>query len=841
MKKTILILSCWLLGLVPSMAQQRKMSDVQHIADSILNRPTRFGKKAKAVKTRSVIAASEVLSNKPDAFYICEAGNEGYAIISADERMTPVLGFSQSRNFDPANIPAALQELLDSYTREYEALTSGKPMRPVKRKIEGVKEQVGPLFITQWGQNVPYNNRCPELRGEHCVTGCVAISTAQTLYYYQYPESAQGKVNYVSTTNQIPIQEDLSTFTFNWPFIKSSYKYGAMVKECEAVADLVYCCAAAVQMDFGLKESSATSTNQVKALVENFGYDPDIAITHRDYMAYNEWQALMLNELNNERPIVYSAVSPEVGGHSFIIDGYKADEEGYPFYHVNWGWDGRFDDYYKLSALEADGDDYSQNHEAIIGIKPDNGIRDSEFYWQAKEVILNPARINPKNTHKFTITVNNMFNYSYKAFVGRIYFYLRDANQKEILVGSQGLDNVSFCYGLGTLNVNGTLPNDIAEGDYTLIMRSKADDSNKYETVTYPSPKVLTVSTITEKYTPKMQVNELTNMGEDRNGLSVALRATRPRNSAAKSFTGWLQLAVADEEGNILQHFGSVYYIDDLKQGYYQQYAITFEGQLPDYLNDGAYRLYLVANQNGYLEWGKVTQFKIEGDKIREGIEIYIPFWLEDGKIIYHKESEEDWPEFYANIQVTDMQITAFDPDTRHINMQMSNVINMGNDPFNGVFSMVVYDKTDNLITEFGETQKVGTVLEHFSMIPNKSYDFSGHLPNDLEDGNYTVKIAAKQNGCRGWSPLRGWAMNGGYIVGKDEKLNFDFIIMNKKMYKVDTDGIGNVNDNGNDNGNGNGNGIYDLSGRKVNSQPSTLNSQLKKGIYVVGNKKVVK
>ena len=50
MKKTILILSCWLLGLVPSMAQQRKLSDVQHIADSILNRPTRFGKKAKAVK-----------------------------------------------------------------------------------------------------------------------------------------------------------------------------------------------------------------------------------------------------------------------------------------------------------------------------------------------------------------------------------------------------------------------------------------------------------------------------------------------------------------------------------------------------------------------------------------------------------------------------------------------------------------------------------------------------------------------------------------------------------------------------------------------------------------------
>jgi hypothetical protein len=34
--------------------------------------------------------------------------------------------------------------------------------------------------------------------------------------------------------------------------------------------------------------------------------------------------------------------------------------------------------------------------------------------------------------------------------------------------------------------------------------------------------------------------------------------------------------------------------------------------------------------------------------------------------------------------------------------------------------------------------------------------------------------------------------------------------------------------------------GIYDLSGRKINSQFSTLNSQLKKGIYIVGGKKVL-
>lgn len=828
MNKTILILTCWLLGLAPSMAQQRKMADVQHLADSILNRPTRWGKKAKTIRTRRVVAASELQNDKQDAFYICEAGEDGYAIISADERMTPVLGFSQTKGFDATNIPAGLQELLDCYTREYEVLTSGKPAKPARHKIEGIKEQVGPLFITQWGQSVPYNNRCPELNGKRCITGCIAISTSQTLYYYQYPDLGTGIVDYQTRTNKIPIQEDLSTFKFNWPFIKGSYKYGATEKECDEVANLVYACAVAVQMDFGIRESSASSTNQVKALVENFGYDPDIACLHRAYMTNNEWQTLLLNELNNERPIVYAAVSPSVGGHSFIIDGYKADENGYPFYHVNWGWEGRHDDFFKLSALEADGDEYSQEHEAIIGIKPDNGTRDSEIYWQAKEVILKSAIVNPNQTHKFTITVNNMFNYSYKTFRGKIEFYLQDANHKEILVGSQGLNNVPFCYGLTTFSVEGTLPQDITEGDYTLIIRSKAEDGDRYETVTYPSTKVLTVSTITQKYTPKMQIYELTNAGEDWSGLSVAVRATWPRNIATRPFTGWLQMAVADDEGNLLQHFGKVHYIDNLENGYIEQVAITFEGQLPDYLQDGKYRLYLVANQSGYLERGIVTQFKLENGQVVDGPEIYIPFWLEDGKIIYHKESEEDLPEFYADIQVTDMQVTSFDPATRHIDMQMNNVINIGNEPFTGTFSMVVYDETDNLITEFGETQKISSVLKHYYMITDKVFNFSGHLPNELEDGNYIVKIAAKQNGYRGWSPIKGWILQDGGIGPRNIALNFDFHIMYGKMYKVDTDGqmapIVESEEGP----------VYNLSGQKINSQ-------LRKGIYIVGGRKVVR
>lgn len=824
MKKLLIIFSCWLLGLVPNMAQQRKIADVQHLADSILNRPTRFGKRVKTIRTQRIIAASELRNAQQNGFYICEAGDDGYAVISADERMNPVLGFSQNRRFDTDNIPAGLQELLSSYTREYEALTSGKPARLVTRRIEGVKEQVGPLFTTQWGQGTPFNTRCPELNGEKCITGCVAISTSQTLYYYQYPDSATGTVNYVSKTNKIPIQEDLSTFKFNWPYIKSNYKNEATTEERNEVANLVYACAAAVQMDFGIKESGATSINQVKALVENFGYDPDIACIRKDYTTTNEWQTLMLNELNNERPIIYSAKSPTVGGHSFIVDGYKADENGYPFYHVNWGWEGYCDDFYKLSAMDADGDEYSQSHEAIIYLMPDNKQRDSEVFWQAQDAILKPARINPKDKQNFTITLNNLFNYSYKTFNGKFEFYLEDVNHKEILVATQNIYNVPFCYGMSTMSVDATLPENIAEGDYTLIIRSKTADSNKYETVTYSPPVILTVSSITEYHTPKMAVKELTNKGEDWNGLSMATYATYPLNTDPMPFTGWLQMAVTNEEGSILLHFGSVYYINGLEQGQYLRKGITFSGQLPDNLDDGKYYLCLAANQNGYLEWGKVTGFN--------GEDLSIPFLLEDRKITY-PEPESEPIEYYANLQATDMSVKSFDPYTRQIDMQMTNVINRGDDPFKGVFSMVVYDEKDSLLTEFGETVKVNTELPRNNYFTDY-FNFSGNLPNELTDGVYTVKIAAKQNGCIGWSPIKGWNLQGTWNID----LHFDFHIMNNIMY--DTDGytsIENVrvrNEKSTD-------AIYDLSGRKVNSQLSTLNSQLKKGIYIVNGRKVVR
>ena len=63
-------------------------------------------------------------------------------------------------------------------------------------------------------------------------------------------------------------------------------------------------------------------------------------------------------------------------GHSYVCDGYDKDE----YFHINWGWGGMSDGYFKLSALTPSSQGiggsnagYNARQEIIYNIKPDEG------------------------------------------------------------------------------------------------------------------------------------------------------------------------------------------------------------------------------------------------------------------------------------------------------------------------------------------------------------------------------------------------------------------------------------------------------------------------------------
>lgn len=106
-------------------------------------------------------------------------------------------------------------------------------------------------------------------------------------------------------------------------------------------------CGYSVKMGYSTSFSSAWITSIRPAMIKYFGYDPDMQYVERFNFTVNQWNDMMYNELREGRPVIYGAMTPEGSGHCFIIDGYEKGD----FFHINWGWSGMSDGFYRLPEL----------------------------------------------------------------------------------------------------------------------------------------------------------------------------------------------------------------------------------------------------------------------------------------------------------------------------------------------------------------------------------------------------------------------------------------------------------------------------------------------------------
>ncbi len=228
------------------------------------------------------------------------------------------------------------------------------------------RHAVAPIVTTQWGQTGVYNKYCPELDGHHCPTGCVATAMAQVMFTHRYPETGEGSVRYRLTNFKDYIEYDFSTTTFDWDAM-SSGSYSSE-ESGNAIANLMVACGMAAKTNYKLTGSGSTLLKAAKALAANFGYDKYMAVYERDYFTTERWDEMLYNELAAGRAVIYSGRSDVDGGHAFVIDGYSTD--GY--YHVNWGWDGVYDGYFVITALDPRGNNagFNYDEQMVVGIRP---------------------------------------------------------------------------------------------------------------------------------------------------------------------------------------------------------------------------------------------------------------------------------------------------------------------------------------------------------------------------------------------------------------------------------------------------------------------------------------
>lgn len=332
------------------------------------------------------------MAGRVSGLYVFNAErNQGFVIVSNDDRTMPILGYSETGNLDPDNMPCNMRAWLQGYADEIAWLDEHNVQLTGvadSRRASAVKTPIAPLVKTHWNQDAPYNNQCPYYKNEgssysynttggegyqHCATGCVATAMAQVMYHNQWPTDATTAIP-AYTWEEISLE--LPATTFDWANMLLSYGGGASDEQKTAVATLMQYCGYSLQMSYG-ESSSAYTSSIADALQSYFDYAETTAYVQRCEYTYANWIELIYNELKQGRAVVYRGTSAG-GGHSFVCDGYQGED----FFHFNWGWGGTSDDYFKLSATNpyeqgiggsSSNEGFVYDQGAVVGIQKNGG------------------------------------------------------------------------------------------------------------------------------------------------------------------------------------------------------------------------------------------------------------------------------------------------------------------------------------------------------------------------------------------------------------------------------------------------------------------------------------
>lgn len=295
----------------------------------------------------------------------------GFAVISADDLVPEVLGFSDHK-FSGEENPNFKWWLLAMDEVVKDAVKRNVPLKTTTPDPEKYPTQVGPLMTTFWDQLDPYNRLCPISNGgDRCYTGCVATAMAQVLNYHEIPVHGigtrtiyypQGNVNGTAVT------ADFENDYYDWNNMLDTYTAGNFTEEeANAVALLMRDCGVAANMQYGghaEQGSGAYSTDAAAGLRTYFGIETAQCLDRNRY-SESDWMNIVYSELSENGPLYYGGASWFSGGHAFVLHGYNAQGMVY----VNWGWSGSDDGYYDIALLNPSGYSFSDGQDMIIGVK----------------------------------------------------------------------------------------------------------------------------------------------------------------------------------------------------------------------------------------------------------------------------------------------------------------------------------------------------------------------------------------------------------------------------------------------------------------------------------------
>ena len=415
--RSILVGFALMLICMASSAQSITDSQAMEKARKFL-RSDRLGKRmapGAAVQLKQVSQQQILPDTRGSQLYIFNVGNDGgFVIVSGDERTPEILGYTDKGNLNAHDMPENMRFWLQGYADEILALQEGAGGAEVSgvskvSEVSGVstRSAVSPFLGCEWGQDAPYNLKCPVIGNVNAPTGCTALALAQVLYYLR-PENVASIPSYVTSSHGIEMPT-LPATSFNWDIMRPSYSALDTDASAQEAARLMLYCGQHLGMDYR-EESSGASVGRfiARGANDHFGICNTASQLHRDYFSSEEWDAIIYKEVSSHRPVIVSGTKYN-GAHAFVCDGY----DGNGLYHINWGWDGIYNGYFHLNRLNAKtrtNDGYNSTHFIFVGLEKNDGIVPLSIY-DVKD--FEPTATRATQDSDFSVNISAIYkNYS---------------------------------------------------------------------------------------------------------------------------------------------------------------------------------------------------------------------------------------------------------------------------------------------------------------------------------------------------------------------------------------------------------------------------------------------
>ena len=511
-------------------------------------------------------------------YYVFSTGEKGFVIISADDLVKPVLGYSTDQPFSIQNAPPVITGWLQKYSAQIAFVKVNRTTTTTEVTSQwnnlynntGTLNQlkstaVNPLVSTTWDQDLYYNAMCPQDAsspqgyGGNVPTGCGATAMSQIIRYWGSPAQGTGSNSYSS--NYGTLSANFGATTYNWANMPNS-----VTSANSDVATIMFDCGVAVDMVYGPNESSSylisgtgVSASCEAAYTTYFGYN---ASTMQGLLRSNyadaDWLNLIETELTSSRPIQYAGSGPD-GGHTFVLDG----TDGNDYFHINWGWSGTDNGYYTVDGLipspDANGS-FDTNESMLIGIQPTviSVVSSGIDLYAATTVTPDPIAFDST----FTVLCS-VVNNGTAGFNGNICAALFDANGNFIRFIGDIFNTGGTALGAGNYYVSGLYFNDTTAavtvpGTYTIGIYYAATGANTWTLAgasTYTNPITVTIngpfnsnislySNITASPTTLIQSQ----------GATITVNLI---NNGTATYTGEYEAALLDLYGNFIEQIGT--------------------------------------------------------------------------------------------------------------------------------------------------------------------------------------------------------------------------------------------------------------------------------------------